>query len=287
MGRRRRRSPLPYGRGPEAPPTLPKSLVLAAHGSRCGGAADALETIAGRFRQFDMFQQVLTSYHQGQPVFGQIPELVSGDSVVVVPVFLAEGYYSKKVLPRELTRAPLSRSIDIWLTPVVGCDSRLRSALLGRVRSRIRQLGWNPERTAVVVLGHGTPRSSTSSRTTHEAAAFLRSEGPCKTVLAAFLDDIPTPREAMQGTDADHCIVLPFLFGSGDHAGELAQLFGLVGPSGCDSAEITGRDSKDREYVIDRPVGEDPVLVEIIEDLVQSPHSWRRLDSSVGAAHVS
>ena len=265
----------------------PKSLVLAAHGSRCGGAADALERIAGRFQPGDMFQQVLTSYHQGQPAFGEVPQLVSGSSVVVVPVFLAEGYYSKKVLPRELLRAPRSRSIDIWLTPIVGCDVRLRSALLKRVRRLVRRLGWNPERTVVVVLGHGTPRSSTSSRTTCEVAEFLRREGPCKTVHAAFLDDSPTPCEALQGTDADHSLVLPFLFGSGDHACELAQLFGLDGPSGCDSAEIAGRDSKDREYVIDRPVGEDPVLVEIIDDLVQSSRSWKRLDSSAGVAHVS
>ena len=230
---------------------------------------------------------MLTSFHQGQPAFGQVPELVSGDGVVVVPVFLAEGYYSRKVLPRELLRAPRSRPIDIWLTPVVGRDSRLRQALLKRVRRLVRRLEWNPEQTAVVVLGHGTPRSATSSRTTHEATVFLRSEGPCKTVHAAFLDDRPTPREALQGTDADHCVILPLLFGSGDHAGELAQLFGLGAPSRGDSAEITGRDSKGRDYVIDRPIGEDPVLAEIIGDLVQSPLSWKRLDSSGGVAHVN
>ena len=267
--------------------SLPKSLVLAAHGSRCGGAATALRTIAARFEQGDLFQQVLTSFHQGQPGFGQVPGLVSGDGVVVVPVFLAEGYYSRKVLPRELLRAPRSRPIDIWLTPAVGCDSRLPLALLKRVRRLLRRLGWNPERTDVVVLGHGTPRSSTSSRTTHEAAAFLRSEGPCKTVHAAFLDDRPTPREALQRADADHFVVLPLLFGGGDHAGELAQRFGLSGPSGNDFAESTGRDSKGRDYVIDRPVGEDPVLVEIIEDLVQSPRFWKRLDSSGEVAHVN
>ena len=267
--------------------SLPKSLVLAAHGSRCGGAASALRTIAARFEQGDLFQQVLTSFHQGQPGFGQVPGLVSGDGVVVVPVFLAEGYYSRKVLPRELLRAPRSRPIEIWLTPVVGCDSRLPLALLKRVRRLLRRLGWNPERTDVVVLGHGTPRSSTSSRTTHEAAAFLRSEGPCKTVHAAFLDDRPTPREALQRADADHFVVLPLLFGGGDHAGELAQLFGLSGPSGSDFAESTGRDSEGRDYVIDRPVGEDPVLVEIIEDLVQSPRFWKRLDSSGEVAHVN
>ena len=121
---------MPDGRGPEAPPTLPKSLVLAAHGSRCGGAASALRKIAARLEKRDLSQQVLTSFHQGQPAFGQVPGLVSGDGVVVVPVFLAEGYYSRKVLPRELLRAPRFRPIDIWLTPVVGCDSRLPSGIV-------------------------------------------------------------------------------------------------------------------------------------------------------------
>jgi sirohydrochlorin cobaltochelatase len=278
---------MPDGHGPEAPPAFPKSLVLAAHGSRCGGVASALRLIASRFEQGDLFQQVLTSFHQGLPAFGQVPELVSGNAVVVVPVFLAEGYYSKKVLPRELLRASRFRPIDIWLTPVVGCDSRLGQALLKRVRRLVPRLGWNPERTAVVVLGHGTPRSATSSRTTHEVTAFLRSEGPCKTVHAAFLDERPTPREALQGTDADHCVVLPWLFGSGDHAGELAQLFGLGAPSRGDSPEITGRDSKGRDYVIDRPIGEDPVLVEIIGELVRSPRFWKRLDPWGGVGHVS
>ena len=113
-----------------------------------------------------MFQQVLTSYHQGRPAFCEIQERVSEDGAVVVPVFLAEGYYSKKVLPRELLRGPRSRSVELWLTPVVGSDPRLRRALLHRVRELLQRLEWNPQRTAVVVLGHGTPRSSTSSRTT-------------------------------------------------------------------------------------------------------------------------
>ncbi len=230
---------------------------------------------------------MLTSFHQGLPAFGQVPELVSGDAVVVVPVFLAEGYYSRKVLPRELLRTSRFRPLDIWLTPVVGCDSRLRQALLERVRRLVPRLGWNPERTAVVVLGHGTPRSATSSRTTHEVTAFLRSEGPCKTVHAAFLDERPTPREALQRTDADHCLVLPWLFGGGDHAGELARLFGLGAPWRGDSPESTGRDSEGRDYVIDRPIGEDPVLAEIIGDLARFPAVWKRLDSGGGVAHVN
>ncbi len=262
----------------------PRSLVLAAHGSRCGGAARALEEIAAQLRQRDGFDQVLTAYNQGEPAFEQVPELVAGDAVVVVPVFLAEGYYSKQVLPRELRRARRSGSMDIWLTPVVGSDSRLHSTLLRRLVELIQRLGWNPERTTVVVLGHGTPRSSSSTLTAREAASFLSCHGPCKMVQPAFLDDSPSPRAVLEGVDADHCIVLPFLFGSGGHAAELAGLLGLA--AGRPGGKRNFRNGM-LEYFIDRPVGDDPVMVEIIDDLAQSRHSWVRLEVRGGAGHGS
>ena len=246
---------------------------------------EALEAIATRLHWRGRFDQVLTAYNQGEPTFEQVPELVLGDAAVVVPVFLAEGYYSKQVLPRKLRQAKRSGLIDIWLAPVVGSDSRLRLALLTRMEKLIHRLGWNPGRTTVVVLGHGTPRSSSSTLTTREAADFLSCKGPCSTVHPAFLDDSPSPQAVLEGVEADHCIVLPFLFGSGGHSGELAKLLGLEDQWHGGSAAIAGRDAQGLEYFIDRPLGEDPVMVDIIDDLAWSRHSWVRLDRWKGDGH--
>ena len=144
----------------------PNSLILAAHGSQCGRAAKALKLMASRLAKQDLFEQVLTTYHQGQPKFSQILEMISGNSAVVVPVFLSEGYYSKQVLPQQLRQAQGLASMKIWITPVVGTDFRLQKALLKRVEKIMQRFRWTPERTTVVVLGHGTPRSKSSILTT-------------------------------------------------------------------------------------------------------------------------
>lgn len=263
----------------------PRSLVLAAHGSRCGGAAEALEAIATRLHWRGRFDQVLTAYNQGEPTFEQVPDLISADAAVVVPVFLADGYYSKQVLPRKLQQAKSSSLIDIWLAPVVGSDSRLCLALLTRMGRLIQRLRWDPRRTTVVVLGHGTPRSSSSTLTTREAADFLSKKGPCSIVHSAFLDDSPSPQEVLEGLETDYCMVLPFLFGRGGHSRDLAQLLGLEDRWHSGSSAIAGRDGQGLKYFIDRPLGEDPVMVEIINDLAWSHHAWVRLDQWKGDGH--
>ena len=256
----------------------PNSLILAAHGSQCGRAAKALKLMASRLAKQDLFEQVLTTYHQGQPKFSQILEMISGNSAVVVPVFLSEGYYSKQVLPQQLRQAQGLASMKIWITPVVGTDFRLQKALLKRVEKIMQRFRWTPERTTVVVLGHGTPRSKSSTLTTQKAADFLSCQGACEIVHSAFIDESPSPRAVLEGSNSNYCMVLPFFFGGGEHVDELAQLLELKVSQLGDSAGIAGRDIQGLEYFIDRPIGEDPVMVEIIKNLAQSCDLWVPLE---------
>ena len=142
----------------------------------------------------------------------------------------------------------------------------------------MQRFRWTPERTTVVVLGHGTPRSKSSILTTQKAADFLSCQGACEIVHSAFIDESPSPRAVLEGSNSNYCMVLPFFFGGGEHVDELAQLLELKVSQLGDSAAIAGRDIQGLEYFIDRPIGEDPVMVEIIKNLAQSCDLWVPLE---------
>ena len=245
------------------------SVVLASHGSRSAELMRALKILAESLRRKGEFPQVLLAYHQGKPTFREVLSLVSSREVVVVPLFMAEGYYSGVVLPRELRKNTNAASFRVHVTSAVGSHWLLHSAMLKRCRKLLERTGWNPERTAVIVLGHGTSRSSTSRLTALQAANYLSFKQVCGAVGAAFLADSPSPEEAVQEVAADHFLILPFLIGGGLHAAEIGEIFALQGDRSSKLGKFLGRDGSGREYLIDRPVGEDPVVEEIIRDLLQ------------------
>ena len=253
------------------------SVVLASHGSRSDELARALRILAENLRRKGGFPQVLLAYHQGRPAFREVLSLVSRRKVVVVPLFMAEGYYTRVVLPRELRKNTAGAALQVHVTAAVGSHGLLRSAMLKRCRKLLDRTGWNPERTAVIVLGHGTRRSSTSRLTALRAADHLSSKQVFGGVAAAFLADSPSPAEAVRDVTMDHFLILPFLIGGGLHTGEIGEIFLLREDRSSKLRQFLGRDALGRKYLIDRPVGEDPVVEEIIGDLIQQRLGWTLL----------
>lgn len=258
----------------ERRPFSETSLILAAHGDRGGGVSQALGEMALKLRDTQGFPQVLTTFHQGSPRFGEVLSLVSVGRAVVVPVFMAEGYYSRHVLPREL-RSSLGRALEVYITPVVGASERLRAALTSQIRKRCKEMDWKEEETNVIVLGHGTPRAASSRETVLALVSHVEQGTRCPSG-SAFLDDSPSAEEAMEKLEGPNCLVIPFLFGGGGHTTELAGLFRLSSLEQQMNG-VTGIDPRGRSVLIDRAVGEHSVMIEIISDLASNPELWRPL----------
>jgi len=235
-----------------------RALVLAAHGSRRDPVANALvrrlaETLRGR----RLYDEVAVAFHQGEPRFDSVLDELESDEITVVPFLTSVGYYSETVLPEALSRNRRFSETRLRQTPPVGTHAGIAPLVARRVAGLLREHGIARHSVSLALVGHGTPRHSSSRNSTLHLADTLRRRRVAGEVLAAFLDDEPPLDRLLENVALPWVLVVPFLVGGGTHVSEdLPRLLGAV------------RDGVPK-VIIDQPIGTYPGLVEIIIDLAR------------------
>ena len=250
------------------------AIVLAAHGAGDGSSVNEAVRERARSLAESGCGEVAVAFHKGSPGFSSVLSTLRSRVVVVVPLMTSRGYYADVVLPRGLDSDPAFVGKTVRVSMPLG----LHPSVAGLVERRIEVLSqrYSLDAPAVAIVGHGTRRHSKSRVSSFELVSTLsgsRSFGP---VSAYFLDDEP-PVEEVAGFAADRdLLVVPFLIASGLHVREdLTARLGVGETS--DEVPLDVR-SGGRRIVIDRPVGEDPALDALIEELagVGPPSCARR-----------
>lgn len=232
------------------------SLILAGHGShRSGASAAPVFEVAERIRATGEFREVIEAFWKEEPSLAEALDLVSGDGVVVVPLFLAEGYFTRVVVPRELQARP-RRARPVALASPVGAHARMAEMILRRADEAVPadEAGdWN-----LLVIGHGTDRSATSGRTLERTRAALRCDGGFREVRVAFLDQEPRPGKVIRELGEGPVVIVPFFLSEGWHAGTtLPDELGIA----------SGRKGSRVRYTA--PVGTLPQLAVVVRELAR------------------
>ena len=116
-------------------------VILVAHGSaRSGASAEPVLALARSLRGRG-FPEVRTAFWKEEPFLHQALETTRSAEVVVLPVFLAEGYFSRSVVPRELGLGYGGNRVDgrsVHLLPPIdprdhACDQAAIDAALDQV----------------------------------------------------------------------------------------------------------------------------------------------------------
>lgn len=195
------------------------SLVLLAHGSeKETNARLAVEEHAERIRALGLFGRVACGFWKHPPSFLEALSACAGAPVTVVPMFMAEGYYTDEVIPREVEAlAPIARlkGQAITVTRPIGTHERMADAIL----ERAREAGATPADT-LVVLGHGTPRNPRSGETTVALAGRIRDRREFAAVVELFLDQEPSLAQVGELVKSNRVVVVPFFVADGWHAGQ-------------------------------------------------------------------
>jgi len=245
-----------------------RAVILAAHGSRRHiQAGTIVEEHARRLRADYNVHEVAVAFRQGEPSFAKVMDSIASREVIVVPFFSSDGYFSQTVLPRELSSNQRYSQLRVQFTNPVGTHPQIPDLVEGRIREIFHRFQLTPERTAVLIVGHGTPRHAASASSTLKLANQLEKTGPCTNVYPAFLDEPPLLEEVFHDLSQDQIMVIPFFMGESYHVlQDIPRRLGWAKPVRDQfPAEST---LSGRRVIIDRAVGLDPGLTALVAELV-------------------
>ncbi|WP_174582761.1 CbiX/SirB N-terminal domain-containing protein [Candidatus Methylacidithermus pantelleriae] len=257
------------------------ALVLAGHGSsRNPWSALPVYQNAQRIRQLGLFAEVHECFWKEEPNFHQVLRQVESSTIFVVPYFLAKGYFTQEVLPRELGltgRFTIRAGRKIFYCDPVGTHPSLERVL----HDRIHQL-WeghpapvDPKRIALILVGHGTSLSEESSEVVrHWIDRFQqkKSYGECH---AAFLDEAPYIAQWWEWTQREAVVIVPYFVSQGLHTyRDIPRLVGI------ENKKPFGGPHSIRGHKVwyTEPIGTDPGIVDVI---LQQVASWRECNRPV------
>ena len=246
---------------PPDPATARPGVILVAHGSsRSGDSAQPVLALA-RALAHRGFPEVRTAFWKEETFLHQALDAARSRRLVVFPVFLAEGYFSRVVVPRELGLPYGDSDLGVRtvrLLPPLGADPALDRLVVDRARTALT--GRAPAGEAeLVVLGHGTPSDPGSADAVLATCARLCESSGFTRVAPAFIDQEPRLEQALAEAGPDRVVVVvPFLIAPGFHGGETVP------------QELAAAGAGRRPLVYAEPIGTHPELVDVVGRLLLS-----------------
>ncbi len=239
-------------------------VLLVGHGSHLSpDSARPVHGLARRLHDAGAFREVRVAFWKEEPALHHAFHLVESSRVHVVPVFTSTGYFTERVVPRELglDRTLVDRpGLRVHRCAALGTHPRMAEVVLERA---LEATPLSPEplsEATLVVAGHGTRRHPDSGRTTERIANELSGQGRFRRVVPAFLDQDPRLTEVLEEEDAVDVVVVPFFIAEGWHAGTTIP---------DDLALRGGRSVRNGTSIwYAKPVGTHSAMVDVILDLV-------------------
>jgi sirohydrochlorin cobaltochelatase len=234
---------------------MSRALVLIGHGSaRNPNTRLPICQNVCEIRAMGVYDEVICGLWKEEPRIAAVPGRLKSDEITVVPFFMADGYYTRQVIPGELGLNGAVTRRDgrlIRYTGAVGGHPLFAELIL----SHARAAGWTVD-DALAVLGHGTPRNRDSGRNIYLQTDRIRRAHPGQELLTLFIDEEPRVTAVWDFCRARRIFVVPLFAADGWHVTEtIPEDLGLEG------GEVH-RDG--RELRMTSAVGTDPGLSAVI-----------------------
>jgi sirohydrochlorin cobaltochelatase len=237
------------------------ALVLAAHGShRSAQSAAPVHAHAAAIRGLGIFDEVAEAFWKEEPSLRDALDIVESTTVVIVPLFLADGYFTRIVLPRELRRAA-TRGRDVRVAPPIGAHPAMAALVLRRAHEASGLTRDRRHAATLVIVGHGTETVTGSGDTVYMLRDALRLTREFRHVECGFLDQAPRLDHVLERASTRDIVLVPFFMSEGWHAGTtIPRDYGLADRS---------EQGETRGISYTPPVGTLPHVVDVIVDLAE------------------
>jgi sirohydrochlorin cobaltochelatase len=215
-------------------------LILAGHGSTQN--ADSSRPVyqhAAALRRRGQFARISEAFWKQPPFLNDVWRTVDTPEVFVVPLMISEGYFTTEVIPlalglrqhsgRPLDRVQIQQGRTVRYSQPIGTHRSMTGALLARAHDALSQHPTDcpprPDRTALFIAGHGTPRNKGSRRSIEEQVERIRALDCFAEVHAVFIEERPRIDEIYTLARASDVVVVPFFISDGLHVQEDIPVF--------------------------------------------------------------
>lgn len=257
-------------------PKPDSALVIVGHGSTVNPDS-SVPTLAhaGEIRRRGLFGEVACAFWKEEPSLRQVRYLVESEEVYVVPNFISEGYFTQKVIPRELgvtgPVTPHGRRTLKYCEPV-GNHPGMTDLLLRRAREVAPNA--NPRETSLLIIGHGTSLNENSGVAVKTQVERIAARGEFAEVFGVFMEEEPLVTDWREIARQRDVIAVPFFVSDGLHSyQDIPVLLGIESePTAAASRmEVFRRNP----YLIDgrrifyaSAIGTEPMFADVILDQV-------------------
>jgi sirohydrochlorin cobaltochelatase len=202
----------------------PLGLLLAAHGERRTDADNGVVVrLARTLADKGVAAEIGFGFIKGSPSVDEaIGALLSRD-VVVYPLFLSDGYFTRVALPRlveEARRQDAGRAIRIL--PPLGLEPGLADVIADEAAAVARSRANLPAEMSIVLLAHGSKKDQASRVAAEQLADHLRQRQSFCNTRIALLEEPPSLAEAIEGMSGP-IVVVGLFAGEGMHGADDAK----------------------------------------------------------------
>jgi sirohydrochlorin cobaltochelatase len=243
------------------------ALVLAGHGSHISPETAAIVwQQVHHIRALRLFDEVTACFWKELPSFSRVLHTLEATDVTIVPMFTAQGYFTKTVIPTEMNLQSAISQRDgrvLRYAKTLGEHAYITQIVGKRVAQALQTLALAPQQVSVALIGHGTRRNPDSRNATFAQAQHLRETFVGADVHAVFLDDTPNIPDIYTLAHRETIIAVPYFLALGSHTTlDVPEELGLA------QGERTGQIHGKNVYYTD-PIGLDEHLTRMVLDLAQ------------------
>jgi sirohydrochlorin ferrochelatase len=168
---------------------------------------------------------------------GALERALEAGPALVYPLFMSDGWFVSRELPRRLGAAGHAR---IAILPPLGLDPALAALCATRAREAAAAAGFAIPDTTVILAAHGSPKDPRPAAAAANVARYLREKGGFRAIATGFVDEAPLLADALRAEGPALC--LPFFAARAGHVtGDLPEAVAeagfrgpVLGPIGAD-----------------------------------------------------
>ena len=211
------------------------ALVLLGHGTTLNPGSEApVFQHAAELRARGCFAAVREAFWKQEPRLAGVLSSLGAPRVFIAPLFISEGYFSERLIPRALGFRGLRREgfcrvrrqggQTLFYCKPVGTHDSMTGALLARARAVMGRFPLNLrpalKETTLFVAGHGTGRDPNSRRAIERHVQLIRAMDLYADVQGVFLEEEPRIGRCWELAATRRLVVVPSFISDGLHVQE-------------------------------------------------------------------